>query len=132
MFLSVSASAATRITGHAGEATVRWFDVSAGVGTPLLGPLWGSGLELRCAVLAEYFDVAASTFGRSDAMNRWTFGVQGALGGRLRVMPDLFLTTEVQAAGFSGSTEVRVSDAPDGTNASFRYLGSVGLRVLLR
>ncbi|MET0791138.1 MAG: hypothetical protein ABW061_06415 [Polyangiaceae bacterium] len=132
MFLTLGGSAATLATGNVSGSTVRWFDVSVGAGVSLLGPLSRSGIELRCAALTEYFDVAASTLGRSDTMSRWTFGVQGALAGRLRLAPDLFVTAEVQAVGFSGSTEVRVADVPAGSNANFRYLGSVGLRVLLR
>ena len=132
MFVTLGGSAATRVTSDFTKSTARWFDVSLGVGVPLLGGSSRSGLELRAAALTEYFDVAASTLGRSETMNRWTFGVEGALGGRLRLVPDLFLTAEVQAAGFSGSTVVRVANVPAGTNASFRYLGSFGLRVLLR
>lgn len=132
MFVTLGGSAATRVTSDFSNSTARWFDVSLGVGVPLWGSFSHSGLELRAAALTEYFDVAASTLGRSETMNRWTFGVQGALGGRVRLVPDLFLTAEVQAAGFSGSTVVRVASEPAGTNASFRYLGSFGLRVLLR
>jgi hypothetical protein len=132
MFVTLAGSAATRVTSDISNSTARWFDVSLGAGVPLLGSPAQSGLELRAAALTEYFDVAASTLGRSEMMYRWTFGVQGALGGRLRLVPDLFLTAEVQAAGFSGSTEVRVAGVPAGSNANFRYLGSLGLRVLLR
>jgi hypothetical protein len=132
MFVTFGGSAATRVRSDVSNSTARWFDVSLGAGVPLLGSPSRSGLELRTAALAEYFDVAASTFGRSDTMNRWTFGVEGALGGRVRLVPDLFLTAEAQAAGFSGSTDVHVAGRLVGTNASFRYLGSVGLRVLLR
>jgi hypothetical protein len=132
LFLTLGGSAATRITADVSNSTARWFDVSLGAGVPLLGAPSSSGLELRAGFLAEYFDVAASTLGRSETKNRWTFGVQGALGARLRLVPDLFLTAEAQAAGFSGSTEVSVVSVPAGTNASFRYLGSFGLRVLLR
>lgn len=132
VFLTLGGSAATRITGDFSHSTARWFDVSLGAGVPLLGAPSSSGLELRAGFLTEYFDVAANQLGQSETLNRWTFGVQGAVGGRLRLVPDLFVTAELQAAGFSGSTEVRVASAPTGTNASFRYLGSFGLRVLLR
>ena len=132
MFVTLGGSASTRVTGDISNSTARWFDVSLGAGVPLLGAPSRSGLELRAAALIEYFDVAASTLGRSETMYRWTFGVEGALGGRVRLVPDLFLTAEVQAVGFSGSTVVSVAGAPAGTNASFRYLGSFGLRVLLR
>ncbi len=132
LFFTFGGSAATRVTGDVSNSTPRWFDVSLGAGVPLLGVSTQSGLELRAAFVTEYFDVAASTLGRSETMSRWTVGAEGAFGGRLRVVTDLFLTAEVQAAGFSGATEVRVASAPVGTNANFRYLGSVGLRVRLR
>jgi hypothetical protein len=132
MFLTFGGSAATRVTSDVSNCTARWFDVSLGAGVPLLGSPSRSGLELRAAALTEYFDAAASTLGRSEAMHRWTFGVEGALGGRVRLVPDLFLTAEAQAAGFSGYTEVHISGVLAGTNASFRYLGSVGIRVVLR
>jgi hypothetical protein len=130
--VTLGGSAATRVTGDFSHSTARWFDLSAGVGVPLLGPPSQSGLELRAAPLAEYFDAAASALDRSETKSRWTFGVQGALVARLRLVPDLFLTGEIQAAGLSGSTEVRVAGVPAGSNASFRYLGSIGLRVSLR
>ena len=132
LFFSAGGSAATRVTNDVSGAIVRWFDVSAGAGVPLLGPLQTSGLELRAAILAEFFDVSASTFGRSDTNSRWTLGMQAALGGRLKIVPDLFLTAEAQATGFSGRTDVRVEGNPIGSAASFRYLGSFGLRVRLR
>ena len=132
LFIGVGASAATRVANDESGAVVRWFDVSAGAGVPLLGPLQSSGLELRASVLAEFFDVSASTFGRSDTNSRWTLGMQGALGGRLKIVSDLFLTAEAQATGFSGRTDVRVEGNPIGSAASFRYLGGFGLRVRLR
>lgn len=132
LFFTLGASAATRLASDASASTPRWFDVSLGAGVPLLGASEQSGLELRVALLTEYFDVAASTLGRSEMRSRWTVGAQGAFGGRLRIVKDLFLTAEVQAAGFSGSTEVRVASVPVGSNANFRYLGSLGLRVRLR
>jgi hypothetical protein len=132
LFFTAGGSAATRVTSDQSGAIVRWFDVSAGAGVPLLGPLQSSGLELSAAILGEYFDVSASTFGRSDTNSRWTLGVQGALGGRLKIVPDLFLTAEAQATGFAGRTDVRVGGNPIGSAATFRYLGSFGLRVRLR
>ncbi len=132
MFFTLGGSAATRVTSDASASTPRWFDVSVGAGVPLLGASAESGLELRGELVTEYFDVAASTLGRSETRSRWTVGAQGAFAARLRVVTDLFLTAEVQAAGFSGATEVRVASEPIGTNANFRYLGSVGLRVRLR
>jgi hypothetical protein len=132
VFLTVGGSAATRLGAGAGDVTTRWFDVSLGAGLPLLGPLSGSGLELRAQVLAEYFDAHASALGRSQTLSRWTLGVQGAFAGRLQIVPDLLLTAEVQAAGLSGDTEVVVGGESVGSSASFRYLGSVGLRVRLR
>jgi hypothetical protein len=98
----------------------------------LLGSLSGSGLELRAQVLAEYFDAHASAFGRSQTMSRWTIGLQGAFGGRLQIVPNLLLTAELQAAGLSGDTEVVVGGESVGSSASFRFLGSAGLRVQLR
>ena len=132
LFLTVGGSAATRLGAGAGGVTTRWFDVSLGAGLPLLGALSGSGLELRAQVLTEYFDAHASALGHSQTMSRWTLGLQGAFGGRLQIVPDLLLTAELQAAGLSGDTEVVVGGQPVGSSASFRYLGSVGLRVRLR
>ena len=132
MFLTLGGSVATRFSRGSDNLTVRWLDVSAGLGVPLLGEATNSGLELRGGVLAEYFDVAASALERSQTMQRWTFGGQGAFAGRVRLMSNFFLTAEVQAAGFSGTTEVHVADHTVGSNASFRYLGSLGLRVVLR
>jgi len=132
VFFTLGGSAATRVLAGAGGVTTRWFDVSLGAGLPLLGALDASGLELRAQVLAEYFDAHASAFGRSQTNSRWTLGVQGSFGGRLQIVQDLFLTAEVQAAGLSGDTEVLVSREAIGSSASFRYLGSAGLRVRLR
>jgi hypothetical protein len=89
-------------------------------------------LEFRVQALAEYFDAQASDLVQSQEMSRWTLGLQGALGGRLKIVPNLLLTTELQAAGFTGETDVTVGGSPVGTSSSFRYLGSVGLRVRLR
>jgi len=82
--------------------------------------------------LAEYFDARASDLLDSQTMSRWTLGLQGALGGRLKIVPNLLLIAEVQAAGLTGETDVTVGGSPIGTSSSFRYLGSVGLRVRLR
>jgi hypothetical protein len=130
LFLTIGGSAATRLRAGSGDVTTRWFDVSLGAGVPLLGRLQGSGLEFRAQVLAEYFDAHAN--GDSQTMYRWTLGLQGAFGGRLQIVPDLLLTAEVQAAGLSGETDVSVAGESVGSSASFRYLGSVGLRVRLR
>ncbi|HEY3252515.1 MAG TPA: hypothetical protein VGJ91_01155 [Polyangiaceae bacterium] len=133
VFLTVGGSAATRLGASAGGVTTRWFDVSLGAGLPLLGPLDASGLEFRAQVLAEYFDAhARSADGGSQTAYRWTVGLQGAFAGRLQIVPNLLLTAEVQAAGLSGETEVKVGGESVGSSASFRYLGSVGLRVRLR
>ncbi|HEX2673747.1 MAG TPA: hypothetical protein VHM25_22870, partial [Polyangiaceae bacterium] len=107
-------------------------DVSLGAGAPLLGHLDASGLEFRVQALAEYFDARASDGLDSQMMSRWTLGLQGALGARLQIVPNLSFTAEVQAAGFTGDTEIVVRGSPVGSSASFRYLGSVGLRVQLR
>jgi len=132
VFFTLGGSAATRVLAGSGGVTTRWFDVSLGAGLPLLGAVDASGLELRAQVLTEYFDAHASAFGRSQTNSRWTLGVQGSFGGRLQIVQDLFLTAEVQAAGLSGDTEVLVAHEPIGSSASFRYLGSAGLRVRLR
>jgi hypothetical protein len=132
VFLTLGGSAATRLGASAADVTTRWFDVSLGAGLPLLGPLQGSGLELRAQVFAEYFDAHAGASGSPQTMSRWTLGLQGGFGGRLQIVPDLLLTAELQAAGLSGDTEVKVRGEPVGSSASFRYLGSVGLRVRLR
>lgn len=132
LFLTIGGSAATRLGAGSGDVSTRWFDVSLGAGVPLLGPLQASGLEFRAQVLAEYFDAHASVDGASQTMYRWTVGLQGAFGGRLQIVPDLLLTAELQAAGLSGETVVLVGGESVGSSASFRYLGSVGLRVRLR
>jgi hypothetical protein len=132
VFFTVGGSAATRLRSGSNPVTTRWFDVSLGAGAPLLGRLDASGLEFRVQALAEYFDARASDGHDSQAMSRWTLGLQGAFGGRLQIVPNLSLTAEVQAAGFTGETELVVRGASVGTSASFRYLGSAGLRVQLR
>ena len=132
IFLTFGGSAATRLSAGAGGVTTRWFDVSLGAGVPLLGDLDASGLEFRAQVLAEYFDAHASANGSSQSNYRWTLGLQGTFGGRLQIVPDLLLTADVQAAGLSGETEVVVGGESVGSSASFRYLGSLGLRVQLR
>ncbi len=132
IFLTIGGSAATRLSTGPSGVTTRWFDVLLGAGVPLLGRLDASGLELRAQVMAEYFDAHASDLRGSQTESRWTVGLQGAFGGRLQIVPDLFLTAEVQAAGLSGETEVLVDSKSIGTSASFRYLGSLGLRVRLR
>ena len=132
VFFSVGGSAATRVRTGSSGVTTRWFDVSVGAGVPLIGRLEASGLELRVQALAEYFDAHASDLMESQTMSRWTLGLQGAFGGRLQIVPNLLLVAEVQAAGLSGETEVAVGGSPVGTSTSFRYLGSVGLRVRLR
>jgi len=132
VFFTVGGSAATRLRTGENGLTTRWFDVSLGAGAPLLGHLDASGLEFRVQALAEYFDAHASDGHNSEWNGRWTLGLQGALGARLQIVPNLAFTAEVQAAGFTGETEIVVSGSPVGTSASFRYLGSVGLRVQLR
>jgi len=132
LFFTIGGTAATRIQAGAGSVTTRWFDVSLGAGLPLLGRLDASGLEFRAQVLAEYFDAHASALGRSQTSFRWTVGLQGSFGARVQIVPDLLLTAEVQAAGLSGETEVQVGGESVGSSASFRYLGSFGLRVRLR
>jgi hypothetical protein len=130
VFFTVGGSAATRLAGD--SLTARWFDISLGGGVPLIGRLDASGLEFRVQALAEYFDAHASaTDGASETNSRWTLGLQGAFGARLRIVPKLLLTMDVQAAGLSGETDVSVATRFIGTSASFRYLGSVGLRVRL-
>jgi hypothetical protein len=132
VFFTVGGSAATRLRSGENGLTTRWFDVSLGAGVPLLGHLDASGLELRVQALAEYFDAHASDGRYSQAQGRWTLGLQGALGARLQIVPNLSFTAEAQAAGFTGETELVVRGSPVGSSASFRYLGSAGLRVQLR
>jgi hypothetical protein len=132
LLIKIGGSAATRVTADASGITARWFDVSVGVGVPLLGSVQGSALELGGDVLAERFDVSATALGQSETKSRWVLGLQGALGGRLQLVPDLVLTADVLAAGLSGATEVHVLNQPIGSASSFRYLGSLGLRVQLR
>jgi hypothetical protein len=132
-YFSFDGSASTRVARGEQGATVRWFDVSAGPGLALLGSLNHSGLQLGATLLAERFDASASTLdGRSESQARWLFGVEGALGGRVEVAPDLFLVADLDAARLSGTTEVKVLGLLDGTAPTFRYLGSFGLRVRLR
>jgi hypothetical protein len=133
VFFTVAGSAATRVTSDATGAAARWIDVSAGAGVGLLGALGDSGLELRAQVLAEEFDVSVSSVdGRSAEQGRWIFGVQGELGGRAQVVPDLFLTAGVSAADLSSATDVHVGKDGIGSAPTFRYLGSFGIRVRLR
>jgi len=132
LLFELGGSAATRVTSDSSGATLRWFDVSAGVALPLLGPPERSGLELGAAVVAEYFDAHANAFGDSQSSSRWLMGAQGSLGGRLRLMRDLWLTLDVSATGFAGSTDVRVAGEPIGSAGSFRSLATLGLRVRLR
>ena len=133
VFFTVGGSAATRLRSGSNGVTTRWFDVSLGAGVPLLGHLDTSGLEFRVQALAEYFDAHASDVNReSQTSSRWVLGLQGSFGGRVQIVPNLLLTAEVQAAGFTGETEVMVHGSPLGTSASFRYLGGAGLRVQLR
>ncbi len=132
-YFALAGSAATRVARDSSGAAARWFDVSAGPGIALLGSLNHSGLQLGASLLAERFEVSASTFdGTSASRGRWLFGVEGALGGRVEVAPDLFLVGDLEAAGLSATTDVRVLGAPIGSAPSFRYLGSCGLRVRLR
>jgi hypothetical protein len=133
VFFTFGGSAATRVTSDSFGASARWIDLFGGAGVGLLGALGSSGLELRAQLLAEEFDVSASSVdGRSDEKNRWIFGVQGELGGRLEVVPDLFLTAGVSAADLSSPTDVHVGTSYIGSAAIFRYLGSFGIRVRLR
>ena len=132
LFFTIGGSAATRLGAGSSGVTTRWFDLMLGAGVPLLGRLESSGLEFRAQVLAEYFDARASADGNSQMMSRWTAGLQGAFGGRLQIVPELLLTADVQAAGLFGETEVKVGGETVGSSTSFRYLGSLGLRVRLR
>jgi hypothetical protein len=133
VFFTFGGSAATRIMSDNTGASVRWIDISGGAGVGLLGALGDSGLELRAQMLAEEFDVSASAVdGRSAEQGRWIFGAQGELGGRVQVVPDLFLTAGVSAAGLSAATDVSVGVQPIGSAGRFRYLGSFGIRVRLR
>ncbi len=141
LFFTFGGSAATRITTDqmslnnvaVASASTRWIDIFGGAGVGLVGALGSSGLELRTQVLAEEFDVSASSIdGRSAAQGRWIFGVQGELGGRVQVVPDLFLTASVSAADLSSTTDVHVASHSIGNAARFRYLGNFGVRVRLR
>jgi hypothetical protein len=132
-YFSLGGTAATRVARDASGATARWFDVSAGSGIAIFGPLNHSGLQLGASLLVERFDVSASRIdGESASDYRWLFGVGAALGGRVEVATDLFLVADLQAAGLSGTTDVKVAGEPIGSSPSFRYLGSFGLRVRLR
>ncbi|HEY5376265.1 MAG TPA: hypothetical protein VIK01_21440 [Polyangiaceae bacterium] len=133
VFFTFGGSAATRVTSDQWGASPRWVDVSGGAGIGLLGALGSSGLELRAQALAEEFDVSVSSVdGRSAEQVRWIFGAQGELGGRVQVVPDLFLTAGVSATGLSAKTDVLVEGHGIGSAATFRYLGSFGIRVRLR
>ncbi len=133
VFFTLGGSAATRVKHDQRGAAARWFDISGGVGVRLLGALASSGLELGAQAIAEEFDVSVSEpDGRTQGMGRWIFGVQGELGGRVRLVPDLFLTLSVTAADLSSATDVRVGGVPVGSAESVRYLGSFGLRARLR
>jgi hypothetical protein len=133
VFFTFGGSAATRVTSDRSGASPRWVDISGGAGIGLLGALGSSGLELRAQALAEEFDVSVSSVdGRSAERGRWIFGAQGELGGRVQVVPDLFLTAGVSATGLSAATDVQVASEGIGSAASFRYLGSFGIRVRLR
>jgi len=129
----IAGSAATRVTRDESGATARWFDVSTGPGVALLGSLNHSGLELGAALLAERFEVSATTFdGASAARGRWLIGAEGTLGGRLELAQNLFLVAEAKTAGLSATTDVRVLGTAIGSAPSFRFLGCFGLRVRLR
>lgn len=133
LYGAFAASAATRVTRDNLGADVRWFDVSLGPGVALIGPLTQSGLQLGVSLLLEEFDASASSFnGHSDSNHRWLFGVEGSLGGRVEVVPDLFLTADLQIAQLSGPTDVFVSNSLIGTAETVRGLASFGLRVRLR
>ena len=133
VFFSFGGSAATRVTSDTTGTAARWYDVSAGAGVRLVGALESSGLELSGRTLVEHFDVSVSAVdGRSAQRGRWIFGFEGELGGHVQIVPDLFLTAGVLAAGLSSTTDVRAFDAPIGSSSSFRYLGSFGIRVRLR
>jgi hypothetical protein len=134
LYFVVGGSAATRVARDSTEAAARWFDVSAGPAVALLGPLNHSGLELGASLFAERFDVSVSALSgdRSDSDERWLFGVEGALGGRVEVAPDLFLVADLEVAELSAATGVTVGDKSIGESAAFRFLASFGLRVRLR
>ncbi len=133
VFFSLGGSAATRLKHDARGAAARWFDLSGGVGVQLVGALARSGLELSAQALVEEFDVSVSApDGAAESMGRWIFGAQGELAGRLKIVPDLFLTMSVTAAELSSVTDVRVAGAPVGSAESVRYLASFGLRARLR
>ncbi len=133
IFFSLGGSAATRVTSDASGTTARWYDVSAGPGVRLVGALESSGLELSGRGLVEHFDVSVSAIdGRSAQRGRWIFGFEGELGGHVQIVPDLFLTAGVLAAGLSSTTDVRAFGSAIGSSSSFRYLGSFGIRVRLR
>jgi hypothetical protein len=133
IFFTFGGSAATRVTTDSNGATARWYDVSSGAGVPLLGSLESSGVELGGRILAEHFDVSVNApDGTSAERGRWIFGFEGELGGRVQVVPGLFLTAGIIGSGLSSETDVRVAGVPEGNAASFRYLGSFGIRVRLR
>ncbi|MEO8903335.1 MAG: hypothetical protein ABI488_14340 [Polyangiaceae bacterium] len=130
IFFRVGGSAATSdLSGTA----ARWYDVSLGAGVRLIGALESSGLELSARMLVEDFDVSVSASdGRSAERERWIFGFESELGGRVQVVPDLFLTAGAVATGLSAATDVRAFGLSVGTASSFRYAGLFGLRVRLR
>lgn len=133
LFFRIGGSAATRVTSDASGTAARWYDVSAGAGVRLVGALESGGLELSGRMLAEHFDVSVSAIdGRSADRGRWVFGFESELGGRVQIVPDLFLTASVLAAGLSSATDVRAFGGAIGSASSFRYLGSFGIRVRLR
>jgi len=133
IYLTLAGSVSTRFTRDDLGVSARWFDVSVGAGIPLFGKLDHSGLELAASFLVERFDVSIAALSEaSDSKARWLFGAQAALGGRVEVAPDLFLTADLRGAGLSGETDVTVSGQPGPGNAqNFRYLASFGLRVRL-
>lgn len=133
VFFTFGGSAATRVTSDRTGTAARWIDVSTGAGVGLLGELADSGLELRAQALLEEFDVSVSSgSGASAERGRWIFGVQGELGGRLQLVPNLFLTTALSVADLSSATDVRVAGQSIGSASTFRYLGSFGIRLRLR
>ena len=133
LYFVFGGNAAMRIAGDPSGATARWYDVSAGVGVPLVGSLSHSGLQLDASLLAEHFDVSVSPLGgSSDSRARWLLGGEGAIGGRVEVLPNLFIVADFEATILSAATDVIVSGKSIGRAPSFRYLGSVGLRVRLR
>jgi hypothetical protein len=133
VFFTFGGSAATRVTSDRTGTAARWIDISTGAGVGLLGALTASGLELRAQALLEEFDASVSSGdGGSAERGRWIFGIQGELGGRLQLVPDLFLTAALSVANLSSATDVRVAGQSIGSASTFRYLGSFGIRLRLR